>query len=204
MAAGRGGKSRYLSLAHDKKAQEQFFRYGFGMRCIDAIREMDEIDVAECAGYEFSKLKSDEALDLLPLGNMHVEGYLDSPFFMYRKTESEADYLEGFNHQSYYVAKHEGKMVAYILAEHDGETFIKDTPGYIHVKGAFCLPEHRRKGITRYLLNLLTQNLKAQGYTRLGVDFESFNPLGTGFWLRHFSAYTHSVVRRIDESILTK
>ena len=46
--------------------------------------------------------------------------------------------------------------------------------------------------------------LKEQGYTRLGVDFESFNPSGSGFWLKHFSAYTFGVVRRIDESVLKK
>jgi hypothetical protein len=37
------------------------------------------------------------------------------------------------------------------------------------------------------------------GYTRLGVDFESLNPAGYGFWLKYFDPYTHSVVRRIDE-----
>jgi hypothetical protein len=36
-------------------------------------------------------------------------------------------------------------------------------------------------------------------YTRLGVDFESLNPTAYGFWLKYFDAYTHSVVRRIDE-----
>ena len=88
--------------------------------------------------------------------------------------------------------------------EHGGETFVQDTPGYIHISAAYCLPEHRRKGISRHLLSLLLQELKGKGYSRLGVDFESINPSGSGFWLKHFSAYTHSVVRRIDESVLQK
>ena len=38
-----GASSHAICLyAHDRETQEQFFRYGFGMRCIDAIREMDE------------------------------------------------------------------------------------------------------------------------------------------------------------------
>ena len=48
-------------------------------------------------------------------------------------------------------------------------------------------------------LSLLTQKLKTDGYTCLGVDFESINPNAYGFWLKHFDAYTYSVVRRIDE-----
>jgi hypothetical protein len=53
-------------------------------------------------------------------------------------------------------------------------------------------------------LNVLTQKLKTQGYTRLGVDYESFNPSGSGFWQKHFDAYTYGVVRRIDEGALQK
>jgi len=54
------------------------------------------------------------------------------------------------------------------------------------------------------MLNLLLKKLKTQGYTRLGVDFESINPTAYGFWLKHFTAYTYSVVRRIDESACRK
>lgn len=89
--------------------------------------------------------------------------------------------------------------MAFIRAELDGETFIQDTPGYLHVKGAYCLPEHRCKGLNQRLLSMLIQDLKTKGYTRLGVDFESINPMAYGFWLKYFDAYTHSLVRRIDE-----
>ena len=46
---------------------------------------------------------------------------------------------------------------------------------------------------------MLIQKMKKKRYTRLGVDFESINPTGWGFWLKYFDTYTHSVVRRIDE-----
>ena len=40
--AKTGASSHAVCLyAHDKEAQEQFYRYGFGLRCIDAIRSMD-------------------------------------------------------------------------------------------------------------------------------------------------------------------
>jgi len=33
-----------------------FYRYGFGLRCFDAIRPMELIDCKPCAGYVFVEL----------------------------------------------------------------------------------------------------------------------------------------------------
>ena len=101
-----------------------------------------------------------------------------------------------------FVAKKDGVIVAFLCAEVTGETFICDLPGYIHLNGAFCLPEYRGKGVLQGLLSYTVETLKNDGFTMLGTDFESINPAAYGFWLKHFTAYTHSVVRRIDESIL--
>jgi GNAT superfamily N-acetyltransferase len=192
--------------AHDTEGQALLFRYGFGMRTVDAIRGMDEIVTPLCDGYTFSELAPEDIMTVLPLGNLHVDGYIESPFFMYREQESEAQFLKDYQRfQSiYFIAQHKEQPVAYIQAELDGETFIQDTPGYLHCKGLYCLPEHRGKGISQNLLNMLTQKLKTQGYTRQGVDFESFNPSGSGFWMKYFDAYTYGVVRRIDESVLKR
>lgn len=199
----RAGASNHAVClyAHDREAQEQFFRYGFGLRCVDAIRGMDEIAAPPCEGYSFSELASEAVLKVLPLENMLDDGYIDSPFFMYRERNSETVFMKNYKHfQSiYFIAEQYGRLVAFIRAELDGETFIQGTPGYLHVKGAYCLPKHRGKGLNQRLLSMLIQKLKTKGYTRLGVDFESLNPTAYGFWLKYYDAYTHSVVRRIDE-----
>ena len=200
-----GASSHAVCLyAHDREVQEQFFRYGFGLRCVDAIRRMEEIISPPCGGYYFSELAPKEILDVLPLENMLDDSYIDSPFLMFRAKESEAVFLKKYEHfQSiYFTAKYEGRIVAFVRAELDGENYICNTPGYLHVKGAYCLPEHRGNGLNQKLLSMLIQKLKTKGYTRLGVDFESLNPTAYGFWLKYFDAYTHSVVRRIDEKIL--
>ena len=72
----------------------------------------------------------------------------------------------------------------------------------IYLCSALVLPEHRGKGIFQGLLNYAITKLKAEGFDSLGVDFESFNPTASGFWLKYFTAYTKSVVRRIDECAL--
>ena len=74
----------------------------------------------------------------------------------------------------------------------------------MNICGAYCMPEYRGTGIFNNLLAYLVTTLKSEGYTRLGVDFESFNPTARGFWLKHFTEYTNSVVRRIDEKSVTR
>jgi len=192
--------------AHDKESQEQFFRYGFGLRCIDAIRGMDEIVAPPCKGYEFSELIPDELPQILPLDHMLDAHMAACPAFILRPSDTQESFIKKIEsfHSIFFIAKYRGQIVAYIRAELDGETFIQDIPGYLHVKGAFCLPEHRGKGLNQTLLNLLVHNLQIRGYSRLGVDFESINPVAYAFWLKYFNAYTHSVVRRIDEHAITK
>ena len=198
----RGAASHGICLyAHDLKGQARFFRYGFGMRTVDAIRGMDAVDIPPCVGYTFCELAPEDVLEVLPLENMLNSSYIESPFFMYREQCGEVDFMKEYSRfQSiYFVARYKGRTVAFIRAELDGETFVKDTPGYLQCKCIYCLPEHRGTGTAQNLLKLLVQKLKAQGFTRLGVDFESFNPSGSGFWLKHFDAYTYGVVRRVDE-----
>ena len=67
---------------------------------------------------------------------------------------------------------------------------------------AYCLKEHRGKGVIQNLLNYAVNILKKEGYAYLGVDYESLNPTAYAFWQKYFSVYTHGLVRRIDERIL--
>ncbi len=54
--AGAVSHAIYL-YAHDEELHTQFFRYGFGLRCLDAVRPMEQIDCGPCAGYEFAELE---------------------------------------------------------------------------------------------------------------------------------------------------
>ena len=205
--ASAGASSHAICLyAHDLETQDQFFRYGFGLRCIDAIREMDEITAFSPEKYSFNRVASENSSMVMHLDNMLDQSYIDSPFFMYRTGHSESEWFEYWEESNpvCFAAYREGKAVAFILAELEGETFIKDTTGYQHITGLYCLPEHRGRGVSQKLLDMLILNLKADGHTHLGVDYESFNPSGSGFWHKYFTAYTHSVVRRIDEHVLSK
>lgn len=191
--------------AHDEIAQNQFFKYGFGMRCMDSIRPMEPFDCRTCEEYEFIELSSSEYALAYPLESMLNKHFNNSPTFMNREQET----LEAFcdtcikNHERCFVSLYQGKACAYLKISESGETFITEYPNYRHINSAFCLEEHRGKGVYQSLLNHVIKTLKAEGYTHLGVDFESINPAAYGFWSKYFAPYTHGVVRRIDERILS-
>ncbi|MGF7142040.1 ribosomal protein S18 acetylase RimI-like enzyme [Anaerotaenia torta] len=205
--AHAGAASHAVCLyAHDKEAQEQFYRYGFGMRTVDALRMMDEIEVPPCKGYIFEELSPEDNTSVFPLDQMLNQHQCESPFFMNRKPSTLESFVASYTkHGSrFFAAKNNGEICAYLKILKDGETFIVDADDYIHIGGAYCLPEHRGKGVYSNLINRAVHILKAEGYTRLGVDFESINPTAWGFWIKYFAAYTYGVVRRIDEHSITK
>ena len=202
-----GAVSHAICLyGHDEEAKQQLFRYGFGMRCIDAIRPMETIDCVVCDGYEFLELPKEDHAYVYPLHLALNKHYCSSPFFMNRKPDTQEEFLSFSEREKerYFVAKKDGELCAYLEVSNNGETFVASGDIYRHIMGAYCLPEHRGRGVYQNLLNFVIYTLKTEGYIRLGVDFESINPSGSGFWLKYFDAYTNSVVRRIDERIMQR
>ena len=191
---------------HDEEAKRQLFRYGFGMRCVDAIRPMETIDCVVSGGYEFLELPGEEYASVYPLYLALNEHYCSSPVFMNRKPDTRDAFLDSLerNQERIFAAKTGGEYCAYMQVSDEGETFAASGKSYRHITGAYCMPEHRGRGVYKNLLNYVINTFKTEGYTRLGVDFESINPSGSGFWLKYFHAYTGSVVRRIDERILQR
>jgi len=156
--ARAGAASHAICLyAHDEAAQEQFFRYGFGLRCVDAIRGMEEIIAPPCEACEFEELSQDEYISVFPLHQMLNQHQRESPFFMDRKPSTPESFINSYQkHGSrFFAAKYGGKICAYAKILRAGETFIVDNSDYIHVGGAFCLPEHRGQGVYSNLLILI-------------------------------------------------
>lgn len=203
--ARAGASSHSICLyAHDTAGQQQFFRYGFGLRCVDAIRDMEPIEAPDCPDLRFSELSGQDRAKILPLDKLLAAHLEQSPSFLRYPPISDEARLERIaqSEARYFAASLDDAPIAYIKLSAEGETFICETPGMTNITGACCLPEYRGKGVYQALLSYTVGALRAEGLTRLGVDFESFNPTARGFWLKYFRDYTHSVVRRIDERAL--
>jgi GNAT superfamily N-acetyltransferase len=188
--------------AHNYSIQNQLYRYGFGLRCIDAIRSMDEVDIKK-AQFDFSELENAEFQLIYPLGLLLDDHLKSSPMFLcYEKHDGNGDKFAKREIQKgmrYFVAKDCDRIIAYIRVSDEGENFIGEVKYMKHIQGAYCLPEYRGQGVFQNLLNYLIKKLQNEKNQLLGVDFESFNPTASGFWLKYFTEYTQSVVRRVDD-----
>lgn len=199
-----GATSHAICLyAHNEIAKELFFQYGFGLRCIDAIRNMEEIETQAINNIFFSELHKESFSLILPFNKLLIDHLKQSPTF-YKHPIDDDTLLDQITMTGnrYFIAKKDNDIVAYLKISEEGENFISDNKHVMNVCGAFCLPKYRGNGLFLNLLNFTIKALRNEGYTLLGVDFESFNPTAHGFWLKYFTAYTYSVVRRIDEYVL--
>jgi GNAT superfamily N-acetyltransferase len=106
------------------------------------------------------------------------------------------------SNRHFWVAYHEGKPVGQFRIQPDGETFISEHPDVMNVTSTYVTDVGRHTGIGLMLLAEVQCWLQDNGHPLCGVDFESFNVPGSKFWNRHFTPYTYSLVRRIDERIL--
>ncbi len=200
---GAGAASHAVTLyAHDTAANEAFFMYGFGVRCLDLIRTVEKINHPTAENCVCFELPADRQCELRAMRHSLSDHLAQSPCFM---KDLPGD-IEGWigkkekNPPRTFAAQVGGVIAAYIEMKPEGENFACCVPDMLNICGAYCQPEFRGKGIMQTLLDYALSALRAEGYNRLGVDCESFNPTALNFWRKHFEVYTHSVVRRIDEN----
>lgn len=192
--------------AHDSQAIGAFFQYGFGLRCIDAIRPMNRIHCPSAPGFTYRLLPKDEVGAVQQM-RVQLSAHLgESPCFVYDSPQMVKDWISKAEKRDtqVFVAEHAGTAVAFVEVGEDGENFLTEVPSMKNICGAFCLPQYRGTGLFANLLNFTVEHLRKEGVMRLGVDYESINPTASGAWGKYFTPYTHSVVRRIEADILAR
>lgn len=166
-----GAVSHAICLyAHDTEAQQQFYNYGFGLRCIDAIRPMEQIDCKPCGEFDFAELKRAEFSSAYQLEINLNRHYRESPCFMNREPDTLEDFERNCADESarYFTATHMGELCAFMKIVTAGETFITQRLDVRHIGGAFCLPEYRGKGVYQNLLNFCYSHVGGRGLHTVG------------------------------------
>lgn len=190
--------------AHDDESINTWFWMGFGLRCVDAIREVESIEVEYNQSIKISKVDASYIPQLADIHRKHNEYYRKSPIFMPNKDEDPIQDLTQWigkrNHHMWVAFDHE-KPLGYMRIQPDAETFVSEHQSVMNVTGAYVVQDGRKSGIGAMLLAEIQQWLLNNGYPLCGVDFESLNTIGSSFWNKYFTPYTYSVVRRIDERI---
>jgi GNAT superfamily N-acetyltransferase len=189
--------------SHDVTAIESFFENGFGMRTIDAVRTMDDIDYKSIEGVGYRELREDEYGLINPMRNLLICHLNSSPMFMPHRQIAEEKFLEELSKspRRYFAAETKGEVIAYVKITDEGESFVGDQDCMANIQGAYMKDEYRGSGIYTNLLAYIIKQLRNEGYELLGVDCESFNPTARGFWLKYFTPYIYGLTRRIDERI---
>ncbi len=191
-------------FAHDRETIDTWFWQGFGLRCVDAIREVVPI-YANNPTIIINKTDIGDIPVLAEIHRQHNQYYRNSPIFMPHQEEDPiqdlTDWLEQPNHHLW-VAYHGEKPLGYMRIEPSAETFVSEHQDVMNITGAYVIDSERKSGIGALLLGTIQQWLLQNGYPLCGVDFESINTTGSLFWTKYFTPYTYSMVRRIDERIL--
>ncbi|WP_167957511.1 GNAT family N-acetyltransferase [Anaerosporobacter faecicola] len=192
--------------AHDQQATEAFYTYGFGLRCVDAIRKMEWSEDFKEDSIQFEELAAEKREQANPLRKLLSEHMGESPCFMYSSEEEIQQSLLHIEQEKerIFVAKEGEKIVAFLKIADEGENFVTNHKQMKNICGAFCLEAYRGRKIYQRLIGYVISKLRAEGNQYLGVDYESFNPTANRFWPKCFTPYTNSLVRRIDEGVLNK
>lgn len=191
-------------FAHDKDTVNEWFWQGFGLRCVDAIRKVVPI----CVNNPSIIIAKADIRDIPALANIHRQHnlyYRSSPIFMPNQEEDPVadltNWLKRDNHHLW-AAYQDEKPLGYMRIQPSAETFVSEYKDVMNITGAYVVNDERKTGIGTMLLGAIQDWLLNNRYTLCGVDFESINTTGSSFWNKHFTPYTYSMVRRIDERIL--
>jgi len=195
-------------FAHDQEALNAWFRSEFGLRVIDAIRDLAPLDAPIPPGVQIRRATVDDLYEVFKLRASQAEYMSRAPLFMPtlepEPMEETAAFLEN-SANALFIAIRDGAPVAYIRYQEepeDGAARAVQDPGTAAINGAYTVEGLRRGGIASALLSQLIAQAKLSGYQRISVDFESFNILGSGFWLRHFTPVCFGLNRKVDDRIL--
>jgi len=191
--------------SHDVEIIKSLTLNGFGIRCSDAIRNVNKpLNIKINTEYSYDEIHYGEEGCLLALSNSLVRHMRKSPTYFPKEELSEEEFTKRcYNRQSrFFIAKDKSEIIGYLEIANAGETFITEEPDYLHICGAYLKEDYRGENIIQSLLSFVIETLKKDGIKRLGVDFETINPTASRFWGKYFDRYTYSLVRRIDERIL--
>lgn len=190
---------------HDIEIATALSLNGFGIRCADAVRNVDKpLHIELNADYSYEEIHYSEAGCLLSMKNDLIKHLRKSPTYFPNKEMSE----EEFNSQCskrqsrFFIAKDKSEVIGFIELIKGGETFIADEPDMLNICGAYLKENHRGNNILQSLLAFVLLTLKKECVKRIGVDCETINPTALRFWGKYFDNYTYSFIRRVDERIL--
>jgi ribosomal protein S18 acetylase RimI-like enzyme len=202
--AGTGCVNHAVTLlASDHEARETLWWLGFGVRVVDALRDVAPIGNAPPDGLAIRRLGPDDADVLTPLAQALADHVAAPPISVHIAQRRDAAFhrawLSAPGHWVW-LAELAGAPVGYVRAQADADdvAWVVQSPEVLAISGAYVLPKHRGRGIATALVDEALALARALGKRACSVDFESQNDPAFAFWPRHFTPVCVSVLRRLD------
>ena len=192
------------TYSHNYDVISSYVLNGFGIRCSDAIRKLENpLNIEFKSNYSYEEISHSDAGCLLKLKNSLISHLIKSPTFFPCPELSAEEFINQCNHNKsrFFLAKDRSELIGYIEITDDGETFISEAPDMLNICGAYLDENYRGKNVLQSLLSFVIDTLKKDGIKYLGVDYDTINPTALRFWSKYFDSYTYSFNRRIDERI---
>ncbi|MBC7960044.1 MAG: GNAT family N-acetyltransferase [Vallitaleaceae bacterium] len=180
---------------------------GFGMRVVDAIREMTPIEIVPDHRFTYRLATLEDVPAVSQIAISHQKYMTHSPLFMPLFEEEDESYYTAFIQdpdKKVWVVICEQEVIGYMQIEKStgGTTHIVSDPDAIAITGAFTKEAFRGLGIAKGLLSEVMLWGIENKKSLCSVDFETFNVQGARFWLKHFKPVCLSFVRVIDNRII--
>lgn len=194
-----------MLYANDKNTIDSWVLNGFGMLVIDAVRPLEEIVIPNMENnILIRKAYIEDLIDMEHLFKGIDKHLSSSPIYLYNHvSENYVDEYEDLlktEGNILWIAEVDNKIIGYLKTNKTEINMDELDDGYtMGINGAYVLPEYRGQHIMARLLNVATKWAIDSGLKRCSTDFESANIEGRRFWLKHFTPYCYSMIRRIDE-----
>lgn len=187
-------------LADDHSAERAWFWNGFGLTVVDAIRPVCPLEVSYKTDLWIRKATQADAQALTELDKEHWMHYSRSPIFMTpRSGKSLAENIEFLSRpkNSLWIAQDRKEIIGFLRYEgydFDSVAIVESEDG-VTITGAYVRPAYRGRKVAVALLDTALQDYQVRGVKYCAVNFESFNPEASSFWVKYFEPVCFSVLR---------
>lgn len=187
-------------LAHDRAAEQAWFWQGFGLAVVDAVRPVRPLPTLPQTSLQIRQATVADVAALTALDAEHWQHYAQPPILMTARTGLDEAGNAAFLAQpqnSVWLACDGAHLAGFIRC--DGHDFdgvaIVESERTTAITGAYVRPAYRGQQAATALLDAALRHYQALGFTCCALNFESFNPEASGFWLNHFEPVCYSLLR---------
>jgi GNAT superfamily N-acetyltransferase len=187
-------------LANEAGVEKFWYWSGFGLAVVDAIRPMQPLGLPPVVGFTLRQATAEDAGLIYRLDEEHWRHYSQAPVFMTPRrgmtVEQNLEFLARPNNSLWLAFDGEtpAGFIRFDGHDYDG-VFIPGSEDTIGIGGAYVRPEYRGRGLAAGLLDAALCDYAGRGFTRMAVNFESFNPEAASFWPRYFQPVCLSLMR---------